>query len=136
MSEKNKTYDDEIDLIEIFSVLWNGKWKIIGASILAAFLGFTYSYYQPLSFIAFTPIQKGKASVFVEFQPINEVLLENKLLLTRDNPDGYKIDAPTLFKTFINEFNDYEEMIEVIRKNSFVKNAVSETKSDCTRFLT
>lgn len=126
MNEEKQIYNDEIDLMEIFLVLWNAKWKIVGATIIAAFLGFTYSYYQPVSFKAFTPIQKGKASVFVEFKPINEVLLENELLLTRENPNGYLIDAPTIFKTFIDEFNDYEEMIEVIKKNSFVKNEIKD----------
>ena len=126
MNQKKLAYEDEIDLMEIFLVLWNGKWRIIGTTIVATIIGFTYSIYQPESFVVSTPIQKGKASVFVEFKPINDVLLENELLLTEDNLNGYLIDAPTIFKTFINEFNDYEEMIEIIRKDSFVKNVIAD----------
>ena len=38
MNEEKHIYNDEIDLMEIFLVLWNAKWKIVGATIIAAFL--------------------------------------------------------------------------------------------------
>ncbi|MBT6533397.1 MAG: hypothetical protein HOM03_10565, partial [Marinovum sp.] len=42
MSEKQLQSNEEIDLFELFLTLWEGKWLILGASLLAAVLGFAY----------------------------------------------------------------------------------------------
>lgn len=43
MSEVRPTYDDEIDLFEVFETLWNGKWLISAFVLLASSIGFGYS---------------------------------------------------------------------------------------------
>ena len=43
MSEVLQPNDDEIDLFELFTTLWNGKWFISGFVALAAFSGFGYT---------------------------------------------------------------------------------------------
>lgn len=39
--------DDEIDLRELFSVFWRGKWLIIGCSLFFSLLGAGYAFLQP-----------------------------------------------------------------------------------------
>ena len=43
MSEVRPTYDDEIDLFELFETLWDGKWLISAFVVLATLIGFGYS---------------------------------------------------------------------------------------------
>ena len=43
MSVVRDTYDDEIDLFELFEILWGGKWLIIGVSLLMGLIGFGYT---------------------------------------------------------------------------------------------
>lgn len=38
--------DDEIDLIELFSNLWDGKWAIVSATLIALCLGGAYSVFK------------------------------------------------------------------------------------------
>jgi len=47
MSEVRPTYDDEVDLVEIFETLWNGKWKIVGVVIFSVLSVFGYQTIQP-----------------------------------------------------------------------------------------
>jgi LPS O-antigen subunit length determinant protein (WzzB/FepE family) len=43
MSEIKRTTDDEIDLIELFEILWKGKLFILTITILATIVGFAYA---------------------------------------------------------------------------------------------
>lgn len=47
MAEDRSTYDDEIDLLDLLETLWDGKWLISSLVVLAALLGFGYSYTIP-----------------------------------------------------------------------------------------
>ena len=38
--------DDEIDLFELFSVLWEGKWAIISFTLIAMIFGGAYAVYK------------------------------------------------------------------------------------------
>ena len=50
MSEVRPTYDDEIDLFKLFKTLWDGKWKIIATTFVAAVIGVVFSVVKPNSF--------------------------------------------------------------------------------------
>ena len=45
MSEMKRTTDDEIDLIELFEILWKGKSFILTVTILATIVGFAYAQF-------------------------------------------------------------------------------------------
>ena len=65
MSEVRPTYDDETDLFELFKTLWDGKWKIIATTFVAAIIGVVDSSVKPNLFEVSTPIQNAKSSVFL-----------------------------------------------------------------------
>ena len=43
MLEDRPTYNDEIDIFEVFQSLWDGKWLISSFAVLATLIGFGYS---------------------------------------------------------------------------------------------
>ena len=58
MSELKHKADDEIDLIELIEILWNGKLFILIVTSLATIIGFAY-----VQFIKPTCVQNYKISV-------------------------------------------------------------------------
>ena len=126
MKNKKVSYNDEIDLFLFFKILWLGKWKIIIFSLIFFLFGLIYSIQKPNSFIITSKIQTGKPSNFVEFMAINNVLDENQLLLSDSNMNGYMINPSTIFKSIINEFNDYEEIMTVLSNDLFIKNKIKD----------
>lgn len=84
MSEVRPTYDDEIDLFELFATIWDGKWKIIAitAVFVVAAVGFKLSQSQA-DFTATTEIkpitsleaEKYRASNALGFFPISRTML-------------------------------------------------------------
>ena len=130
MKELNPVDNNKIDLFEIFQILWNGKWTIIASITFAFLIGFFYASSQPVFYKVTTPIQSGKTSVFIDYTSINDVLQENKLLLSDENLDGYEVNASTIFQIFISEFNDYNEMIDVLGNNAIVTSNLKDLDSD------
>jgi len=48
MNQMNQSQDDEIDLFELFQMLWDGKWLISAFVVVITLLGFGYSQFaQP-----------------------------------------------------------------------------------------
>lgn len=126
MNEIQRSHDDEIDLIQVFKSLWNGKWNIILITIAITLGGIAYNFQSGEKYTVSMPIQNGKGSVFIEFKSINEVLKENDLLLSEENLNGYLVNSSTIFEMFVNEFNDYEEMIKTLSNNNTIKNLIKD----------
>lgn len=118
MSDVRPTYDDELDLFEFFQKLWDGKWKIILATFVAAIIGVLFSKVKPNSFEVTTPIQSGKTSDFIQYTTLNDLLKSNNFSLS--------IDENSMFKMFIAEFNDYEEMVDAVSKSEFVQKSIKD----------
>ncbi len=118
MSDVRPTYDDEIDLFEFFETLWDGKWKIILITFVAAIIGVVFSVVKPNSFEVTTPIQSGKTSDFIQYTTLNALLKSNNFSLS--------IDENSTFKMFIAEFNDYEEMFDAVSKSEFVQKSIKD----------
>lgn len=127
MSEVRPTYDDEIDLFELFKTLWDGKWKIILITFVAAVIGVVFSIVKPNSFEVTTHIQSGKPSVFVQYTSLHDLLKNERMLYDlKKNPNGYIFDSASVFKMFAMEFNDYEEMVDAIGTSEFVQNSIKD----------
>ena len=118
MSDVRPTYDDEIDMFEFFETLWDGKWKIILTTFVAAVTGVVFSVVKPNSFEVSTPIQSGKTSDFLQYTILNDLLKSNNFSLS--------IDENSMFKMFIAEFNDYEEMVDAVSTSEFVQKSIKD----------
>ncbi len=132
MIEVKSARDEEINLVEVIRILYNSKWIIIITTLIALLLGLIFNFNQNQSFKVSAPIGYGKSSVFINFIPINDILKENDLYLSPENPNGYKLDAQSVFEMFVDEFEDNEEMIAILEKNDdfieLTKNLVGKDK--------
>ena len=127
MKEQRSQTKDEIDLIEILETLWKGKLYIITSVFLCLLIGIIFVSRIQETFDVSTVIQKAEPSVFIEFKPINDVLEENELLLTDKNRIGYLIHTKNIFNTFLSEFNDYEEMKNILLNDSNISPLLNKT---------
>ncbi|MDA7827712.1 Wzz/FepE/Etk N-terminal domain-containing protein [Rhodobacteraceae bacterium] len=127
MTEVRPSYDDEIDLFELFATLWEGKWKIITTTVVAALLGIILTFALPNSYNISTPFQRGKQTVFLPYISLNELLKAQDLLSDSNaNSNGFRFDSASAFNLFVTEFNDYEEMLGVISENEMVQTLVAD----------
>lgn len=125
MSEVRPTYDDEINLFQLFNTLWDGKWKIISTTFVAAVIGVVFSVVKPNSFEVSTPFQFAKPSVFLPYTTLNSLLKQKGLYFDKEfNESGYKFDRESVFNAVVFEFNDYEEMVDVLSEDEFVKQSI------------
>lgn len=111
MSEDRPTYDNEIQLSDIFKTLWSGKWKIVGVVIISGLCAFGYQIVQPPNFVASTKIKAissveaddyGRLNAYGFFEVTQKKLLELYL---------EQLERRKLFETAIrnNQLIDPEE---------------------------
>ena len=75
MPENIKEYEDEIDLLEWFQTIWEGKWKI--ASIMVVFLSSVFGFNTVIpntTFIAQTEIKPITSFEFDKYRLFNSSL--------------------------------------------------------------
>jgi len=118
----NQIQNDEIDLFEFFETLWDGKWKIILTTFVAAVIGVVFSVVKPNSFEVSIPFQSGKPSVFITYTSLNNLLKSNQF--------SFSVDENSIFKIFIAEFNDYEEMVDAVGTSEFVQKSIKDLDDD------
>ena len=118
------------NLLYLLEVLWNGKKSFFLIFFLILFVGIIYIYNKSESHSVTTQVKNGKDSIFIEYTSINDVLIENETLASEDNSRGYLINSSGVFDIFVSEFNDYVEMIEVLKNNEYVKNQISTLDDD------
>ena len=131
MSKISSTNGDEIDLFELFQILWDGKWKIIAITTVAVLVAIIINFVIPNRYDASTPLNKASQSVFLPYTSLNFLLYKNPVLtpvpddLKIDSSrDDLKIDSSSIFKMFVIHFNDYDEMIDVLSQNEYVKQTI------------
>lgn len=122
MSEVRPTYDHEISIYEVIGALWHGRWTIIATTFVAAVVGIVFSVVKPNSFEVSSPLQSGKAFNFFEYTLLNDLLERNQL--------SYAIEEKSIFKMFIAEFNDYEEMVDAVGTSKLVQESVKDLNDD------
>jgi len=121
MSGIHPTNNKEVDLFEFFETLWNGKWKIIATTFVALLIGVAFISLKPNSFEVLASVSAPKESVVHRFSSINKLLDKYFYEKDRAGVSGYHFDKDRIFKRFISEFEDYEEMITTIGEIDYVK---------------
>ena len=134
MSEIKRTSDDEIDLIELFEIIWNGKLFILTATILATIVGLAYALFSKPVYVPKYKISVPYVNV-ISYGSSNETklgfILDSSWTLegsqftkTEMNP----VDAKTYLSQLENANNalTVEVLSEVELELRFLKKSVEE----------
>ena len=114
--KKNSTlYNDEIDLIAIFKVIWDSKIKIIFITIISFLVGFGYSYQIPKNYLNSLTVNKSQ----------NYELIKIVNFTWHDPNEAKKIIQDTLNLSLNNLkkklFDEFVEILETEKKIIFGK---------------
>ena len=128
MNNKHIISSGEINLTELFKVIWNGKIKIALITFIIFLIISVYNKYkpkQPDSFKNSLVINPAKGKEFLSFLPVYSYLNENM-------PNKIQqIERLDILEKFIMEFSDYEELIYVLANNKNIEKKISQlSKND------
>jgi LPS O-antigen subunit length determinant protein (WzzB/FepE family) len=127
MTKNRSKFDDDIDFFEYFEAIIDAKWKIVTITFFAVLVGVSFTLVKANSFKVSIPILPPGQSEMLKFKSVTELIREKGMYFNEElNPLGYKLDSETIFDDFIFEFNDYDEMIEVLSKNDYVNQTVKD----------
>ena len=90
MSATNQTNNDEIDLLELFAIIWRGKWRITIPSLLIALLTFTYLSLAPTNYSVTLQITPLGAQEINDYAPLNNIEATTKPIYEGGNIVGYE----------------------------------------------
>ena len=103
---------EEIDLFELFDVLWNKKITIILVTLIATVIGTLISFIFPKSYEVTTKLNPAKDYVFTKYFDLNKELQKNEF--------DYSFSGDEIFSLFIKEFQDYEELRSTLNKQDII----------------
>jgi LPS O-antigen subunit length determinant protein (WzzB/FepE family) len=121
-------YNDEINLIELFKIIWNDKIKIFLITTVSFLIGFGYSYQLPNNYLISLDIIKNDD---IEIQPIYFInqLLSNNLKDQLETPIIF-LTAEKVLDKFNRELQDYEEILLNFKNTKKFKENISKLSLD------
>jgi LPS O-antigen subunit length determinant protein (WzzB/FepE family) len=78
MKKNSFLYNDEIDLINVFTIIWYGKIKILLITIISFLVGFGYSYQIPKNYLNSLTISTNDSFQFTKLENIARLMQSNK----------------------------------------------------------
>ena len=116
MKKKSPLYNDEIQLIDLFKIIWDGKIKILLITIISILVGLVYSSQIPINYINSLTLNPSKKSEFIRLQYINSLLKTQRISqLVQPNLAG-----------FINELEDYDEFLSSLKNTKKIQEIISK----------
>jgi hypothetical protein len=127
------THIDEFNLSDMFTTLWRKKYTFFFINVVSLIFGIFYSLNQPISYIVSTPVYHSKHLLFMKYKELNEILKTNETVFYNNELDPYFINSKIIFERFVVEFQDYEEMIIVLKKNKSISKLIKDLKEEDQR---
>ena len=123
-----RTTDDEIDLIELFEILWNGKLFILTVTILATIVGFAYAKFT-------RPVYVPEYTIAVPYVNIISYGSSNETKLGFILDSSWTLEGSQFTKTEINpvDAKTYLSQLENVN-NALTAEVLSEAELEL-RFL-
>ena len=113
---------EEIDLFELFDVLWNKKITIILVTLIATVIGTLIFFNSPKSYEVTTDLNPAKDYVFSKYFILNKELQKSEF--------NYSLSAEGIYSLFIKEFQDYEELRSTISEQEIIHDTVLNNLND------
>jgi LPS O-antigen subunit length determinant protein (WzzB/FepE family) len=132
MKKKNLiNFNDEIDLIVLFKILWESKIKIILITIISFLLGVGYNSQIPSSYINTLTIESRNNLDLIKYVYLKKMVeQENKdqyiKNLVPDMSDNIEKSKVIILDKFIDELKDYEEFLLSIEKTKKIQDHFSK----------
>ena len=117
MKKNSSLYNDEINLIALFKIIWDGKIKILLITIISLLVGFGYDYKIPKNYLISLSVDKSNDSRLIQLEYIRKIL-------KRPIPS----DKLIYIDKFIYELKDYEEFLFNLKKTKKVEDYISKFK--------
>ena len=116
MKKNSLLYDDEIDLIALFKIIWNGKIKILLITIISFLVGLGYNSQIPRNYLNSLTINPTDNTEFIKFDNVEKLIKSNQI----DSDQINQSNKSNLTK-FINELEDYEEFLLSIKNKKKIQ---------------
>ena len=129
MKKNYPLYNDEIDLIALFKIIWDGKIKILLITLISFIVGFGYNSQIPASYSMSLTINPYKNSEFIKFDNIRTFLKPNQLDKINQPKQSEKLNKIYQVR-FINELADYEEFLISIKNTKKVQEHFSKLNNE------
>jgi LPS O-antigen subunit length determinant protein (WzzB/FepE family) len=138
MNKISPINNDEIDLIALFKIIWDGKMKILLITIISFFVGFAHNSKIPVNYLNSLTIKPSKNNEFIELNNIQKLLNSSQLNQFNQSNQLNQFNQPNQFNQsnqsnqskqlnqlnlgrFINELLDYEEFLTIIKNTKKVQ---------------
>ena len=112
-------HEDEIDLINLFKIIWDDKIKIFIFTIISFLIGLGYSYQIPNNNLHSLVIKKSENSEFYKLLSIELMINSNQSMKT-------VLSDQIILNKFVNELMDYEELSISLNKIKKVRENVAK----------
>ena len=73
MKKNSPLYEDEIDLIALFKIIWDGKIKILLITIISFLVGIAYNSQIPRNYLNSLTIYPSKVVEFDNIQNLQQI---------------------------------------------------------------
>ena len=114
MKKNSPLYNNEIDLIILFKIIWDGKIKILLITIISLLIGFGYSYQIPSNYLNSLTIGASDKSEFIRIDNVVKLIESNKS--NQSNQSNQSI-----LNRFIDELKDKEEFLIYLKDTKKVR---------------
>ena len=116
MKKNSLLYDDEIDLIALFKIIWDGKIKILFITIISFLVGLGYNSQIPINYLNSLTINPSNDIELIKFANIQKLIKSNQ---------SNQSNQSNLVR-FINELEDYEEFLLIARDTKKIQENISK----------
>ena len=117
MKKNSSLYDDEIDLIALFKIIWDGKIKILFVTLISFLVGFGYNSQIPENYLNSLAIKTYKNTEFLKLDNIDKLLKSNKSNKSNQSNQSNQ----SILNRFIDELKDKEEFLIYLKDTKKVR---------------
>ena len=133
--------EDELDLFGLFQIIWDGKWVIVLCTAVALASTGMFLFVSKPVYEAKLLIQGPSFETMSELEQINRFsdikipIISDGRIIGYEDATTTDITAEKIFEVFIDEFNDYNELQEAVKKYSLKYAKFEGSGTERTEFL-
>lgn len=105
MTDTSQIPENEIDLIELFETVWDGRWLIVAITAVCVFLGGTFAFFAPKTYTGQFEIRPITSWASQQYTDLNSL-------------DFFNIDRSRLLSLFIEDLSVKDTIAAAIRERS------------------